>query len=55
MMHNIQAYVLTVVTFYTRVQENSQFLRVEMWLNLFTAITGNFKRTAKGKAIPVQD
>jgi len=52
MMHNIRAYVFTVVTFYTRVQENCQFLRVEMWLNLFIAITGNFKSTAKGKAIP---
>ena len=39
MMHNIQAYVLTVVTFYSRVQEYCHFLRVEMWVNLFTAIT----------------
>jgi hypothetical protein len=54
MMHNIQVYVLTVVTFYKRVKENCHFLRVEMWVNLFTATTGNFKSTVKGKAIPVQ-
>jgi len=55
MMHNILAYVLTVVTFYTRVQEYCHFLRVDMWVNLFTAMTGNFKRTVKGKEISVQD
>jgi len=53
-MHNIQAYVLTAVTFYTCVQENCKFLRDEMWVNLFTAITGNFKNAVKGKAIPLQ-
>ena len=37
------------------VQENSHFLRTEVWANLFTAITGNFKSTVNGKAIPVQD
>jgi len=55
MMHTIEAYVLTVVTFYTRVQEYCHFLRVEMLVNLYTAKTGNFTSTAKGKPIPVQD
>jgi hypothetical protein len=53
MMHNTQAYVLTVVTFYTCVQENCNFLRDEMWVNLFTAITGNLKNAVKGKANPI--